>query len=187
VRATILRLPIVQGEGDGSLRLWAYLERLLDGGPLVLPDGGARVVRHLYAGDVTAAILRVLDQPPREGVYNLAPPDTLTLRELLVRVAALAGVSPRFVDVPWDDLLAAGLTRWFSPYAGPWSSVLDPARAAASWGLAGTRIEDYLPRVVRWHLENRPTESHPGYEHRALELEVARRHGVASGRGAGRA
>ena len=41
VRATILRLPIVQGEGDGSLRLWAYLERLLDGGPMVLPEGGA--------------------------------------------------------------------------------------------------------------------------------------------------
>src|SRR5436853_406386 len=39
MRAMALRLPIVQGEGDPSLRLWAYLERLLDGGPILLPDG----------------------------------------------------------------------------------------------------------------------------------------------------
>ncbi len=176
VRATILRLPIVQGEGDGTLRLWAYLERLLDRGPLVLPDGGANAVRHLYAGDVTRAIVALFEgPPPRERVYNLSQPETVTLRELLERVAAAAGLTPRFVDVPRGEIRAAGIERAFSPYAGPWSSVLDATRAAGEWGLLGTRLDDYLPQVVRWHLEHRPAESHRGYAFRARELELAAR------------
>lgn len=181
LRGTILRLPIVQGEGDGSLRLWAYLERLLDGGPLLLPDGGNRPLRHLYAGDVVDAILRLYDGPaPRERVYNLSPNADLTLRELIERVAALAGVTPRLVDVPWDTLHAAGLDKQCSPYASPWSSRLDPARVGAEFGLLGTRPEDYLPKVVRWHLEHRPAQSHPGYALRPLELDLAERLGARS-------
>lgn len=176
MRATVLRLPIVQGEADGSLRLWAYLERLLDGGALVLPEGGARLVRHVYAGDVTAAILTLLErEQPRERVFNLSQPETVTLRELVERIAAAAGVTPRFAGADWDEIAAAGLERSFSPYAGPWSSVLDPARAAGELGLVGTRLDEYLPRVVRWHLEHRPTQSHRGYAQRALELELASR------------
>ncbi len=179
VRATILRLPIVQGEHDPSLRLWAYLERMLDGGPLVLPDGGSRPVRHLHADDVTRAVVRLFEgAAPRERVYNLSPPESVTLRALLERVAGLAGVTPRFVEAPWSAIEAAGLDRSFSPYAGPWSSELDAARAAGEWGLVGTRIDDYLPRVVRWHLENRPARSHPGYAQRARERELAERVGV---------
>lgn len=176
LRGTILRLPIVQGEGDGSLRLWAYLERLLDGGPLVLPDGGLRPLRHLYAGDVVDAIVRLFEGPaPRERVYNLSPNADLTLRGLLERVAALAGVTPRFVDAPWEEIVAGGLERPFSPYASPWSSRLDPARVGAEFGLVGTRPDDYLPKVVGWHLEHRPAASHPGYAQRALEVELASR------------
>lgn len=175
VRSVILRLPIIQGEADGSLRLWAYLERLLDGGPIVLPDGGVRPVRHVYAGDVAAAILRLAGlPPPRLRIYNLAQPETVTLREFLTRVASSAEVEPRFVDASWTEIEAAGLDPWFSPYGGRWASVIDPARAA-EWGFSGSRLDEYLPRVVRWHLEHRPPASHEGYAQRAAELELAAR------------
>jgi nucleoside-diphosphate-sugar epimerase len=175
VRAVILRLPIVQGEGDGSLRLWAYLERLLDGGPIVLPEGGIRPVRHVYAGDVAAALVRLAQGPwPKQRVYNLAQPEIVTLREWLARIAREAGCEPRVVDATWEEIAAAGLDPGFSPYGGRWSSVPDPARAA-EWGFMGTRLDDYLPRVVRWHLEHRPSASHPGYAERAKELALAAR------------
>jgi len=176
MRSVALRLPIVQGEGDGTLRLWAYLERMLDGGPIVLPDGGSRLTRHVDVADVATTLLRLAESDaPRSGAYNLAQPDVVPLRELLERVAHAAGVTPRFVDASWDEALAAGLERWFSPYAGPWSSILDPSRAAAEWGFLGTRTSEYVPRIVRWHLEHRPKESHFGYAQRPLELELAAR------------
>jgi len=181
MRSVALRLPIVQGEGDGTLRLWAYLERMLDGGPLVLPDGGTRLTRHVDVADVAATLVRLAEsEAPRSGAYNLAQPDVIPVRELLERIAAAAGVTPRFVDASWDEIFGAGLDRSFSPYAGPWSSILDPSRAAAEWGFLGTRPADYVPRIVRWHLEHRPTESHFGYAQRERELELAARLGAAA-------
>jgi nucleoside-diphosphate-sugar epimerase len=174
MRSAILRLPIIQGEGDGSRRLWAYVERMLDGGPLVLPEGGTQRVRFVYAGDVARAVARMTTDPPRASVYNLAQSDVTTLREFLERTARVAGTSPRFVEASWDECRAAGLDDDFSPYAGSWRSVLDPSRAASEWSFIGASSEEYLPKVVKGLLKSKP-ESHRGYAHRAVELELAKR------------
>jgi nucleoside-diphosphate-sugar epimerase len=174
VRGTILRLPVLIGEGDTSLRSWAYVERLLDGGPLLLPDGGARPVRFLYAGDVPHALFRWIEHGlPAGPIYNLAQPRIATLRQAIETMAKAAGVTPRFVDASWEEIERAGIARSFSPYGGKWVSVLDPGRAANQWGFSGTPMEEYLPRVTRWMLEHRPATSHPGYAQRALELGLA--------------
>lgn len=174
VRATILRLPILQGAGDGSLRLWGWIERLLDGGPLLMPDGGVKLTRHLWAEDAARALVQLAEGPtPREAVYNLAQPDLVSLRDLASLIADVLGVTPAFVDLSWSELEAAGLPPDFLPYAGRWASVLDPSRAVAEWGFSPTRLADYLPGVVRAHLEHRPDASHPSYEHRPQERAIA--------------
>lgn len=181
LRAAALRLPILQGEGDGTLRLWAWIERLLDGGPVLLPEGGERPIRHLAADDLAAAIVRLArGEAPRHEAYNLAQSDVVTLRAFLERVGAAAGVKPKFVDVSWPEIRAAGIDADALPYAGRWSSVLDPARAAGEWGLVGAPTDEYLPRVVRWHLEHRPEHSHRGYAQRPRELELAARLGAGA-------
>lgn len=176
VRGVVLRLPVLLGEGDPTLRLWAYVARLLDGEPLVLPDAGAQLTRFLFAADVASQLARLVDlPPPREAIYHLAQPDVLPLREVLDRIAAAAQVKPRFVDAGWPEIAAAGIEPSFSPWAGPWISVLDPSRAAAEWGFLGTRFDDYVPGLVRGLLERRPNRSHPGYAQRAREIELASR------------
>lgn len=184
VRGVALRLPIVQGENDGSLRLWAYLERMLDGGPIVLPEGGSRRIRHLHAGDLAPVLVRLAEgPPPRHFAYNLAQPDIASVRQLLESAAGAADLAPRFVDASWETCRAAGLDERFSPYAGPWSSLLDPSRATAELGFAGTASIDYLPHLVRWHLEHRPP-SHDGYARRDRELALALELAPTGGRGA---
>ncbi len=174
----ILRLPIVMGEEDGSLRLWAYLERLLDGGPIVLPDGGRMRRRFLWVTDLASTLVRFAGEGlPSGTTYNLAQPEVTTLREVLDVAARACGRPLQVAEAPWEECDAAGLTRDFSPLASPWASILDPARASADWGFEGTAMPDYLPAVVRWHLEHRPT-SHAGYAERAREIELAMRLGV---------
>jgi nucleoside-diphosphate-sugar epimerase len=180
VRGLALRLPVVQGEGDPYARLSPYLERMMDGGPVLLPADGATPTRYIYVGDVARALVRLLEgSPPRSPVYNLAQPEVLPLREFLERVARTAGLKPRFVGISWEELAAVGLDRSVSPLSGPWCSVPDPSRACSEWGFIGSGVEEYLPRVVRWHLEHRPATSHPGYARRAIELEWAARHAAA--------
>jgi hypothetical protein len=47
---------MVNGERDHFRRLERYLFRMLDGGPVLLPDGGERPTRHVYSGSVVCAI-----------------------------------------------------------------------------------------------------------------------------------
>ncbi|MEO5616930.1 MAG: NAD-dependent epimerase/dehydratase family protein [Candidatus Eisenbacteria bacterium] len=176
VRALVLRLPVVQGEGDPTLRLWAWLERMLDGGPIVLPDGGVRATRFLDVADVGPLIERIASGFwPRGAVYNLAAPRVTTLRRFLALAARAAGVQPDFAAIPKAAIGRLGLDIVEWPFAGRWSSVLDPSRARRGLGFTGTPPEDYLPRVVGWHLEHRPAASHPGYAQRAAEREAVER------------
>lgn len=170
-----LRVPAVQGEADGacSQRLWGWLERLLDGGPVLLPDDGVQRLRFVYVGDVAEAIARLAGELPWPEVsaLNLAQPEECTLRSFVEQVAACAGVKPRLVSVPSERLARLGLSDC-APYAGRFSSRPDPS-LALSLGLHTRGPEVYLPPVVRAHLEARPARSHEGYARRAEELAVA--------------
>jgi len=174
-----LRCPVVQGEADGanSRRLWAWLERMRDGGPILLPDGGVQPVRFVYAGDVAQALLRLAEGAawPIAPALNLAQPDEGSLRAFLDQVAACAGFSPRFVDVPGAVLEQEGLADTCATYWGRWCSRPDPAAAFAALGFVTRGPGEYLPSVVRAHLEHPPAESHEGYAHRARELALAAR------------
>ena len=176
-----LRCPVVQGETDGanSRRLWAWLERMRDGGPLLLPDGGVQPVRFVYAGDVAQALLRLAEHAawPIEPALNLAQPNECSLRAFLEQVAACAGLMPRFVDVPGDVLEREGLADACATYWGRWCSRPDPSAAIAALGFTPRGPEAYLPSVVRAHLAHPPATSHEGYAHRARELALAARLG----------
>lgn len=174
--ALVLRLPVILGAGDTSLRTWAYLQRILDGGPLLVPEGGAQTVRFMWVEDVAKTIVQVLDRwPLPSAVYHVAQPDVLTLRDVIERLAALAGRRSVIESVAADALSAAQIGPECSPYSGRWVSVLDPGRAEREWGFTATPLDGYLSAVVRAHLERPPPSSHPGYANRGLELALARR------------
>lgn len=177
VPALALRLPVVQGErdGDNSKRLWAWLERMKDGGPLLLPDGGNNPVRFVYAGDAAAALLRLADlaEWPARRALNLAQPAETALKEFLLLAAECGGFSPRFVPVTAAHLAGAGLDGNCAPYWGRWCSRPDPA-AAFALGFTARGPREYLPAVVRAHLQAPPAAPHEGYAGRAAELALAK-------------
>jgi nucleoside-diphosphate-sugar epimerase len=173
--ATRLRLPMVSGERDHFRRLDRYLWRMLDGGPILLPDGGGRPTRHVYSGSVVKAILSLLGRPETFGqAYNLAQEETPTLRELLSLVAEHLGARAPLVDVPAQRILAADLDPLLvSPFSGRWMSFLDPARAKAELGFRHEPIRSYLDKIVTSFLAHPRADPPPGYESRATELKLA--------------
>jgi nucleoside-diphosphate-sugar epimerase len=172
----VFRLPVVQGAGDPSRRLWAYLERMLDGGPLLLPGGGRHPVRFVWAEDVARAIVSLAGgAAPASRVYNLAQPDEPELRSLLESAAASLGTATRFVDCSFEELEEAGLDHAVSTYSGAWCSRPDPSLAAEELAFRGTPSGTWLPPVVRAHRAESSPVSHPGYAGRARELALAAR------------
>jgi nucleoside-diphosphate-sugar epimerase len=178
VRTTALRLPVVQGADDPSRRLWAYLQRLRDGGPLLLPGGGADPVRFVWAEDVGRALVMLSEGANAPApAYNLAQPDEPRLADLVRSMAALLGVEARIVPCEWAQLAAAGVDERFSPYSGPWCSRPDPSLARGDWGFEGTPSGGWLAKVVQAHLEAADNTPHPGYARRSAELALAARIG----------
>jgi len=167
----------VNGERDYHRRMEGYLRRMLDGGPVLLPDGGEHLVRHVYSRDVARAIADLLGCADTFGrAYNLCQEETPTLASLLERVAGLLGAEPRLVALPRAELEAAGLDPVrVSPFSGRWMSLLDPGRARRELGFAPTPLPAYLGAIVAAFLAHPPATAPEGYATRARERELAAR------------
>ena len=165
---TTLRLPMVNSERDHHDRIYGYWLRLLDGGPILIPDGPGLPLRHVYGGDVLTAAL--LGRPGR--AYNISQDETLTIDDFLERLAAAAGKPLRIVRVPREKLNAMNLLPACSPFSGEWMSVLDNQRSKQELGMRYTPVNDYLNRLIAYH-EEQPRREPPGYLQRPVELELA--------------
>lgn len=173
--STRLRIPMVNGERDHFRRLEGYLWRLLDGGPVLLPDGGDQPMRHIYVGSVARAIQGMLGLEKTFGeAYNLAQDETPTLRELLTLVAERLGAPARLVPVPAAEIREAGLEPVrLSPFSGRWMSFIDPSRAKAELGFRHEPLAAYLDKIVTTFLANPPEEPPAGYATRDAEIALA--------------
>jgi nucleoside-diphosphate-sugar epimerase len=173
---TVLRLPVVNGERDPTRRLESYLWRLLDGGPLLVPEGGgASPLRHVYARDVVRTIPSLLGRADTFGrAYNLCQEEAPTLPELLRLLARALGTEVRLVEVPLAELEGAGLTaRGVSPFSSRWISYLDPARAKAELGFRATPLPEAMESIVASFLAHLPEHPPEGYAQRPRERELA--------------
>ncbi len=171
--ATRLRLPMVNGEGDRSRRLEAYLWRILDGGPVLLPDGGPEIARHAYGLDVAIAIAALLGDARTFGqAYNLCQDEAPTAWEVVGLLADRLGAPDRRVALPraaLGDLPA----RDVSPFSSAWMSLLDPARARAELGFRHRPLGAYLDAIVASFLAHPPASPPEGYQHREAERSLA--------------
>lgn len=169
---TVVRPPAILGPGDPTLRIAAYLQRVEDGGPLLVPEESYRRQAGLsWVRDVGYACALACDlrRPATGRAYNVAF-DGISLEDLVLGIGRAMGRTPELVPVPYAELPPAA-----SPY-GP-----DPARSAgyvldrvrAELGFEPSALEDALAETLAWYRVRRP--SHPGYAARAEELELARR------------
>ncbi len=169
--STRLRIPMVSGERDYHRRMEGYLFRLLDGGPIVVPDGGVLQTRHVYGAEVVRAITDMIGRKETFGrAYNLCQNETPTIAELIQTLAELVGATPKLVNVPSADLSKAGLPSWqVSPFSTRWMSFLDPGVARNELGFKHLPLREYLGRIVASFLARPPADPPPSYAQRDKE------------------
>jgi nucleoside-diphosphate-sugar epimerase len=173
--ATRLRLPMVNGERDHFRRIESYLWRILDGGPILLPDGGTQPCRHVYGMDVVKAICNLLLKPDTFGqAYNLCQDEQPTLSELVRLLADKVGAPARTVSVAAARLAEHGLrSEDVSPFSDSWMSRLDAAKAKAQLGFQHEPVSQYLEKIITCFLAHTPAEPPASYAHRPVELLIA--------------
>ncbi len=172
---TRVRIPMVNGERDYLRRVEGYLWRLLDCGPLLLPDGGMERTRHVYGAEVARFVAGILGRPATYGrAFNLAQEETPTVAELVQHLRALVGSRADLLPVPSETLAEAGLEpRAVSPFSTRWMSFLDPGRARDELGFRHLPLDEYLGRVVASFLAHPPEAPPEAYAARPRELALA--------------
>ena len=167
---TVIRPPAVFGPADQTLRIAAYIQRVADGGPLLVPaetyerQAGLAWVKDIGFACALACDLR---KDTTHNAYN-ASFEKVSLRDLIEGIARALGLTPRVHAVPFDELPDGA-----SPY-GP-----DPRRSAGyvierarrELGFEPSALEDALAETLAWYRVAHP--SHPGYANRAKELALA--------------
>ncbi len=172
---TSLRLPMINGERDTMYRLYGYMLRIRDGGPILVPGTPRHPLRHIDANDAVRAIVTVLESGLGKGrAYNISQDETVTLEAFLELVSGCMGLKPpELVEVRRSVLEVNGFLPDCSPFSERWMSELTNDRSKAELGMVYTPLADYLARIVGYYQAHTPPRP-ASYRRRPAELALAR-------------
>jgi 2'-hydroxyisoflavone reductase len=106
---TTIRPPYVHGPGQPFYREQFFWDRLLDGRPIVLPDGGVAPMQFAFVADVAEACVRAVEVPEAAGeAFNIGHTEPLTQRTFVEALARVAGVAPVLIPIARDKIRTAG-------------------------------------------------------------------------------
>ena len=175
---TVLRAPVVLGADDRTLRVWWFVQRLLDGKPILIPDWGpGRIFQVVWANDVARAfVVAAANRAAFGRTYNVAQSEVYTAESWIESCAALLRVRPTCAHIPEDSLERVGLPGYLLPVAGrPFGHVLlDIAAIRCELGFEPSPESIWLAETVRGCAARPPSANSPGYERRKDEVRVAR-------------
>ncbi len=171
---TVLRLPMVNSERDPFKRLYGYILRLKDGGPLLVPETPNHPLRHIYGLDVVNAIMRLIETGKgKHTAYNISQDETVSLDDFLGILARLKGKNPpTIVRKKASELEAAGFLPDCSPFSDHWMSELDNTLSKQELGLTYTPLATYLEKLIE-HYRKFPPQPPVSYRRRNAEIQFA--------------
>jgi 2'-hydroxyisoflavone reductase len=106
---TTFRPPFVHGPRQPFYREQFFWDRLRDGRPVILPDGGDTPMQWAYVADVAEACVRALEVSDAAGeAFNIAHVEPGTQRNFVEALARAAGVEATLVPIPRARIHAAG-------------------------------------------------------------------------------
>jgi nucleoside-diphosphate-sugar epimerase len=149
---TTLRLPMVASERDDRGRIQAYIARVMDRGPLVIPAEPGLPIRHVYVKDVARLVAALVGRDTGIGLpFNISWGASMSLEEFVALVSRLSGIEATVEKKSRMELEQNGLLPHCSPFSSKWMSELDNSRSLdelATIGLKYTAPEEYLRALI---------------------------------------
>ena len=172
---TILRPTVVEGEGDYTLRTWYWLQRLLDGKPVLVPRTEPEtMLQNVYVEDVANAFEQVL---LREGcfqqAYNVGGGEALSLMQYVQCLRDSADLDSQLVELSWSQCKEARLE--FPSFFMNVRLLPDLSKARRDFNYSPKKVLDWLPQVVAELVHNKSRLPNSlGYQHRKREIELCK-------------
>ncbi len=168
---TMFRPPIIIGERDYTLRAYSYFLRIMDGKPLILPDGGLNVSTYIYQDDIVRTLSQNLMNPDSYGeAYNLAQEEFLSLRYFVLKAAEILNRKIEIVDIPSKILEKTTFGKAFSPFSSRRPFILDIQKAKKELLFSPTPFMTWIEKTIHWFFKE--YEGKPPENYRLREKEV---------------
>jgi nucleoside-diphosphate-sugar epimerase len=150
---TIVRPSSTAGPDDPSGRCQFYFRRLLDGGPLILTNGGIHVHSMAYRRDVARGYITAMtSEMAVNKVYNFAQDRLFRVVDFVRLAADLLEVEADIVSIPAELLQQSGFV-----YSEPWTHtgtfILDVSRAKTDLNYQSTPVESWMALTTAWYRE----------------------------------
>jgi len=101
----VVRVPATLGPDDPSGRFAFWLSRILDGDPILLPDGGAHALQVGFSDDLSRFLIELLDGGgSTRSIYNYAQRETPAFGNFLQVMADAANKPLNVAAVPSETL-----------------------------------------------------------------------------------
>ena len=112
VGVTVLRPPYIVGEGAALIDVWGglrpgFVQRIIDGKPIAVPDNGLKLFQMGYVEDVAEAFILALETEVSAGeAYNVGLPRAITYDRYLEILGTILEREPVVAHVPAAYLAA---------------------------------------------------------------------------------
>lgn len=166
---TVLRLPMVNSARDPYGRLLNYYLRLLDGGPILVPNSPNYALNHVYALDVVTIILQLIESGKgKSKAYNIAQDEHVGHEDFLRLLANIMGREATWLYDERDSLVSNGFLPDCAPFSERWMSELDNSLGKSELGISYTPLAEYLAEIVR-HFDSNAVSPPFAYRRRRAE------------------
>ncbi len=172
---SILRPTFVSGPGDPTLRDFFWIERILDGHPLLVPGNGDHAFQQVFVLDAARAFVDLLDNEKSIGqAYNVAADEIFSLNDYLKSLAGLLNRDVELVHVPQD--VFDGLPVSTDPFGDVFpfntrrTAVFSLLKIKNDLFYISTPFKEWMPLTIDWYLNHFGKHSN-GYDRREQELD----------------
>lgn len=157
VSTATLRPPFIYGRHNPFRRESFFWERILAGRPVLVPEGGSRLMQFVSVSDLVEAALLAADTDAAAGrAYNVAHAETLRQDEVVYALGAAAGIEPNLRYAPRAMLqgLGGGVFEppyYFGQYFDMPPITLEVSRARQELGFRAKALSDGLRETWNWY------------------------------------
>lgn len=156
-RSTIARPPVIVGPGDRSDRFTYWVDRIDDGGDILVQGDYDDPIQFVDVRDLSEFYVHLVENSIA-GIFNTeGPASALTTAGLVHGIKAITAVPSRFHRVDWDFLIAEGETPqgslpFWQPPRGRYLNYgrMDNRRAIAS-GMTFRPLAVTARDTLEWH------------------------------------
>jgi len=171
---SMLRPTYVCGPRDPMKRDFFWIERILDGGPVLVPGSGDFAFQNVFVDDVARAFVGLLANPVSIGqAYNVTAEEIYSLNDYLHLLSELLDKKPEWVHVDQQvfDAQEFSTSRHGDvfPFNTRRTAIFSLDKIKRDLGYRSTPVTEWLTETIKWyrnHFEGHST----GYEKRGTEL-----------------